>query len=152
MTIFPGRHLLLPFVSLWQELRLQGPRVCQNAQTEHPETCCQEVCPEALSVCLCIKMLTSRGKMWLPLTLLSACFWAQTTHWNVDGKEAEGKLAFLFSPSLWKKTERGFCEAQVECCVPVVPKSCKRGGVCDLMTVVLTILTPRSSFYLLFEI
>lgn len=46
--------------------------------------------------------------------------------------------------------ERGFCEAQVELCVPVVPKSCKRRGVCDFMTVVLTILSSFSSFYLLF--
>ena len=40
------------------------------------------------------------------------------------------------------KREGGFYEAQVECCVPVVSKTCKRGGTCDFMTVVQATLTP----------
>lgn len=43
----PAIHLCL-----CQRLRLQGPGVCQNAPTGHPETCCQQVCPEALSMSL----------------------------------------------------------------------------------------------------
>lgn len=64
MTIFPGRYLL-PFISVWGRIETAGS-LCQNAQTRHPEIRCQQVCPETLSIRLCIKMFTSRVKVCLP--------------------------------------------------------------------------------------
>ncbi|XP_010335052.1 putative protein CRIPTO3 [Saimiri boliviensis] len=137
----PAIHLCLQ-----QGLRLQSPCVYQNAQTGHPEICCQQVSPEALSSCLRIKMFISRLKVWLPVTLLSVCFQAQTTYWNVDGlghqelvRPSQGDLAFR-DDSIRPQEEPVICPRSSKFVLPVgIQHSkelnrtcCLNGGTCML--------------------
>lgn len=146
MSVFPGGHLLLPFISVCgKDGDCRGPMSVRTHGLDARKPAVRRSVPTPSVSVSAQRCSLARQDAAAPdpaVRLLLSADHPLECRWH----RSRGKTRIAIFTIPLEKDKRGFYEAQVECCVPVVPKSCKRGSVCDFMTIVLTILTPPPHF------
>lgn len=140
MTIFPGR-CLLPFISVCGEDWDGRILVFIKMHKQHPETCCQQVSPEDLSSCLCIKIFIRKERCGCLWYCLPVCEPRPPTRMLMTHKHKEN-FRFNFRHPWERRGQVALIKPRLSAVFLVVGKACKRGGMCAFMTIVLVSIVP----------